>query len=54
LNKLRALGFLFKVEVYGVLGLMGMQAGPLDRQPLVSLEPSEACGGLQHGGSSPA
>ena len=54
LNKLRDLGLLFKVEVDGMLGLMGKQGGPQDRQPLVSLEPSEAFGGLQHGGPGPA
>ena len=54
MNMLRDLSLLFKVEVDGMLDLMGKQGGPQDRQPLVSLEPSETSGGLQHGGPGPA
>ena len=52
--RLRSLGLLFKVGVGEVLGLVGSQGYPQDRQLLAGLEPPEALGGLQHGGRGPA
>ena len=54
LSRLCGLGSQFNGAFGGMLGLVGCQRHPQCRELLVGLEPTEALGGLQHGGTGPA